>query len=305
MAAARAFGSWRRTRSQAGWALALSLSCLCRAGAAESDVSAAPSFSASADLRNAAFHVAGVPSAIAHGPPGLDLRRPLELVVFLHGYSCCVPVLMARGEGECRPGYPPAEGWDLGGLHDAAGTHSVLIVPQLAFMRRDGSPGAFAEPGVFRAFLEELLSGPLAAPLGRARKLREIAGVHLVAHSGGYHALLAILERGGLRDLVKSVVLLDALYGETPRFADYIEAHPGLRFVSIALAQGTPKRENAQLLKQLRQSLGRQRVASAEAEGLAQAIAEHPIVIATGTPPHKRMPQTHLSQVLRALLPPR
>jgi hypothetical protein len=287
-----------------GWAAGLVGLCLGWSGLARSDP-AANGFTVPAELQHAAFHVAGVPSVIAHAPAGLDPARPLELVVFLHGYSCCVPVLMAQGESRCRPGAPPSEGWNLGAIHDAAGTQSLFVVPQLAFLQRNGDPGAFARPGEFRAFLEELLARPLAAPLGRARKLREIAGLHLVAHSGGYQALLAILERGGVQDLVKSVVLLDALYGETPRFAAYVEAHPGVHFVSIALAQGNPQRENAQLLRRLRRTIGAPRIASADASGLVQAIAEHPIVIATGTPPHRLLPATHLAEVLRALLPSR
>jgi hypothetical protein len=240
-----------------------------------------------------------------HAPPGFDAQRPLSLVVFLHGYSGCVPVLMGRGECRCRPQDPPHEGWDLGRYHDAAHTNTLFVVPQLALMQRNGQPGTFAQPGAFRAFLDELLAGPISELLGNTRSWKDLASLHLVAHSAGYQTALAILEHGGVTERIKSVVLLDALYGETPRFARYIEAHAGqgLRFVSIALERGTPQRENLLLLRRLRRTLGRDRVATAEAADLAPSVAAHAIVIATGTPPHRLLPATHLAAVLRALGP--
>jgi hypothetical protein len=98
-------------------------------------------------------------------------------------------------------------------------------------------------------------------------------------------------------------VLFDALYGETDRFADDLEAHlaDGFHFVSIALAHGIPARENALLLRRLRDDLGPERVVTSDAAHLSEAIARHPIVIAEGRPPHRLVPATHLSEVLRSL----
>ncbi|HEX4355262.1 MAG TPA: hypothetical protein VHZ95_20165 [Polyangiales bacterium] len=253
-------------------------------------------------LEHAAYHTRGVPSAIVHAAPGFKADRPLHLVVYLHGYNGCTPVLMGQGDVHCRANEPPREGWDLGRYHDAAHENTLFIVPQLALNARDGRPGAFGEPGGFRAFLEELLAGPLKGPLGRPHRIEDIASIHLVAHSGGYQAAIAILEQGGVRDLIRSLVLFDALYGETDRFAADLEAHAdGFHFISIALANGIPARENALLLHRLRDELGPDRVVTSDAAHLADAIAQHPIVIAEGTPPHRLVPATHLAEVLRSL----
>jgi hypothetical protein len=270
---------------------------------AEPSSADAHGFTFAAQLVHAAYHVAGVPSVIVHAPPHFDAHTPLHLVVFLHGYSGCIPVLMGQGELPCRSGELPQPGWDLGAQHDAADTNTLFVVPQLAFMQRNGRPGAFAQPGGFRAFLEELLSGPLAARLSGPHTLADVASVDLIAHSAGYTTALAILEHGGLGKLIQSVVLLDALYGETPRFARYIETHAaaGLRFVSIALPNGRPELENRALLQRLQRSLGHARVASAAAAEIAAAIAEHAIVIAEGVPPHRLVPAHHMAEVLRAL----
>jgi hypothetical protein len=290
-----------------GSVLALLLASFVLASGARAEPSSTfpAGFSVAAELQHAAFHVPGVPSVILHAPPGFDARGRLHLVVFLHGYSGCVPVLMGRGESRCRPQDAPREGWDLGSYHDAAHTNTLFIVPQLALMRRDGRPGTFAQRDGFRGFLEELLAGPISQQLGAARTLADVASLHLVAHSAGYQTALAIVERGGVTSLVKSLVLLDALYGETPRFARYVGAHAaaGLHFVSIALERGIPRRENESLLRRLRRSLGKDAVVSVAAADLAQAVEQHAIVIGVGTPPHRLLPATHLAEILHALHP--
>ena len=258
----------------------------------------------SARLQHAAYRIPGAPSVIVHAPKGFDPHAPLSLVVFLHGYSGCVSVLMGRGETRCKPGEPAREGWDLGRFHDAAGTGSLFIVPQLAYRKRDGRPGAFARPGEFRAFLEELLAGPLSELLGGPRRLTDVARIELLAHSAGYQTALAILEVGGLpARLVHGVVLFDALYGETDRFERYVLANAGrgLCFVSISLAHGIPERESRALVQRLQRRLGKARVITTDAAGIADAIARQPIVFAQGKPPHRLVPATHMAEVLEAL----
>ena len=286
---------------------ALQALALCAAVSCVATLRAQPGAAAdvAAVLEHAAYRVPGAPSVIVHAPPGFDARAPLQLVVFLHGYNGCVSVLMGRGDARCKPGDAVGEGWDLGRYHDAARTNSLFVVPQLAYLKRNGRPGAFGRPGGFRAFLEELLQGPLAPLLGGPRRLADVARVDLVAHSAGYQTALAIMEQGGLPPrLLRSVVLFDALYAETPRYARYVESHAaeGLRFVSISLAHGTPERESRVLAARLQRSLGKARVITTDAAGIAQAIARHPIVFARGTPPHRLVPATHLAEVLAALL---
>jgi hypothetical protein len=290
-------GSWFSAAGRTAGLIALV--ALSLAGRAQAH--AADGFTLEAVLPSAAYVVPGAPSVVVHTANNFDPRAPLHLVVFLHGYNGCARVLMSPGSLPCRAGAPEEPGWDLAAAHDAAGVNSIFIIPQLAFRRRDGRPGAFERPAVFRAFLEELLAGPLAARLGPHR-IADIAGIDLVAHSAGYQTALAILEHGGVADRIKSVVLLDALYGETPRFAHYVETHiaAGLRFVSISIGHGATERENRALYEQLRRSFG-DRVGNADAASLVASIANHPIVIGTGTPPHRLVPTHHLAEILRAL----
>src|SRR4051794_26177389 len=164
-----------------GWQLSAAVTCLLLSAA---PLGAEPAgISRASVLKTAAFRTPGAPSVIVHAPPGWNPRPPLHLVVFLHGYNGCVNVLMAEGPSQCKPGAPMRDGWDLGPQHDAAGTNSLFVVPQLAFAQRNGDPGAFAAVGGFRAFLEELLRDGLGKQLGGPRRFKDIASLTLVAHS--------------------------------------------------------------------------------------------------------------------------
>jgi hypothetical protein len=270
---------------------------------AQAQPPSAAGFEIAAQLEHAAYDNKGVPSVIVHAPAGFDARQPLQLVVFLHGLRSCVSVLMAQGSAHCGPGTPESEGWDLGRFHDQAHTNTLFVVPQLAYMKHDGRPGKFARPGGFRDFLEELLRGPLASALGGMHTLADVSRIDLVAHSAGYQTALAILEHGGIdASRIRSVVLLDALYNGTDRFAKYVEAHrSALQFVVISLPNGTPARESVVLERRLRRSLGAERVTSVDPNGIGEAIARYPIVFAQGKPPHRLVPASHLSEVLSAL----
>ncbi|HEX7480324.1 MAG TPA: hypothetical protein VF331_21165 [Polyangiales bacterium] len=266
-----------------------------------------PGFEVAADVSAAAYRIPGVPSVIVHAPSGFDPSGPLHLVVYLHGYSGCVPVLMGKSESRCRPGDAPRAGWDLGAAHDAAGTNTLFIVPQLAFMKRSGRPGAFDRPGVFRQFLCELLSQTLASQLGGPRSLQDVASLTLVAHSAGYQAALAILQRGQVQALVRNVVLFDALYGATDDYARFALEHiaDGLHLVALHLPGGRPEREDLRLHRRLARKLGSARVALTDTAGLDVALAEHAIVVASAMPPHWQVPWHYLAQVLAGLPLPR
>lgn len=259
-------------------------------------------FTLSAELEHAAFRQKGVPSVGVHAGPAFDPRAPLHLVVFLHGYNGCVSVLMAAGKARCAPRMAQREGWDLGRLHAAAGTRSLLIVPQLGFANRDSRPGAFGKPNGFRAFLEELLSETLAERLGGARRIKDVASLTLIAHSAGYQAALAIAERGGVRGWLRAIVLLDALYADTERYARLLESPSArsLRFVSLYLQRGTPRRENERLYRRLRRVFG-SAVADVDTEDLERGVNQYRIVFGLGRPPHARLPEHHLPELERAL----
>lgn len=263
---------------------------------------AADGFTLAANVRAAAYQMLGAPGVIVHAPPGFDARGKLHLVVYLHGYTGCVSVLMGHGPSHCIAGDAAQLGWDLGARHDAAGTNTLFIVPQLAFMKRNGQPGAFGQPAVFREFLRELLAETLAGKLGGPRSLSDVASITLLAHSAGYETALALLERGGIDELLRNVVLFDALYAGTARYARFIETHVdrGLHFLAIHLG-GRPAREDRLLHRRLLRKLGASRVTRSNSAGIERALGTHAVVIASGTGKHREVPANYMATVLRAL----
>jgi pimeloyl-ACP methyl ester carboxylesterase len=67
----------------------------------------------------------------------------------------------------------------------------------------------------------------------------------LVAYSGGYLPAAWCAAKGGLRDRVRGVILLDALYGEVDKFASWIARDRSAFFVSTYL--GSTEDKNAEL----------------------------------------------------------
>jgi hypothetical protein len=261
---------------------------------------------------HAAYAVENAPSALVHAPARFDPAPPLHLVVFLHGLMGCAEVLMNPGRLACQPGGQPYDGWDLARAHDAADRNTLLIIPQLAFMRRDGRPGCFGKKGCFRAFLAELLD---ALPRGRLpgrRTLNDVASIALVAHSAGYRTALAITKQGEVAALVRDVVLLDALYGEVEGFLSWIAAgnNAAAHLVSLHIGRGAPARNSAWLLRATRRKVGADRVTElderSDGPDFRPALRDDRVIVARVKGPHKLVPETYLTGLLKALeLPPK
>lgn len=170
-------------------------------------------------------------------PRGFDPRRSFAIVVYLHGNEAAL-------EREVRDRQRVPQQLARSGIN------GVLLVPQFAVNALDSSAGHFWERGHFARYLAEA-SGRLAALAGDP-KLREAfaaAPVILVAYSGGYLPAAFALERGRAGERISGVVLLDALYAEMPRFADFVAAHPQAFFFSAASA--STRAENATLQRLL------------------------------------------------------
>ena len=123
-----------------------------------------------------------------------------------------------------------------------SGLNAVLVAPQFAVNALDSSAGRFWEPAVFPQFLVEATER-LTELYGdeRARGAFHNAPVVLVAYSGGYYPVAFILHAGRVDDRVRGVILLDGLYGEVDKFADWLARRPPAFFVS---AHGKAARED-------------------------------------------------------------
>jgi hypothetical protein len=178
-------------------------------------------------------------------------------------------------------------------------------VAQLAFLKRTGKPGCFAETGCFRAFLDEALAALPASHMTRRNGLKDVASITLVAHSAGYEAALAILEHGDVDALIRDVVLFDALYGEEHRYLAWFANHPHARLVSLHMRGGRPAKNSATLLRAARRRLGATAAHKLDGQvdepGFSEALLPLRIVTARVDGAHRELPTLHMTAVLRAL----
>ena len=249
-------------------------------------------------LESAAYDEPGAPSVVVHAPPAFDPARPLRLVVFLHGWSGCARVLVRAGSIACKDGDRAREGWDLAGRFDEAGTDALFVVPQLAFLTRDGNPGRFLERGRFRRFVEELLTA-LASQLGPGKALADVESVTLLAHSAGFETALAILARGEIE--VRNVVLFDALYAGVEPFGEWALARDDRRLVSLYTGSGRTARQSRRLALRVQAHLSEPAVAFDRDGPLPSLVRDARIVIARSPAPHGEVPARHIGELASPL----
>jgi hypothetical protein len=153
-------------------------------------------------------------------PQGFDVRRAGVIVVFLHGNRATLERDVSQRQ---RVAAQIAE----------ANINAVLVAPQLALDANDSSAGLFWERFGFARFLGEA-GEHLAKMRGdpRTRQTFATLPVVIVAYSGGFLPAAWALHEGGAGKRVIGVVLLDALYGEVDKYADWIARQRSGFFVS-------------------------------------------------------------------------
>lgn len=258
-------------------------------------------FTRELQLKHGAFSPPGVPNAVVHAGPAFEPTGPIDVLIFLHGFRGCARAQVASSPRPCGAA-EAVPGRHLGDIHRDAGTNTLLVVPQLKLMQRDGSPGRFARRGGFTAFLDELLNEGLSQQLGPRARAR-VRTVALLAHSAGYRAALAILESGDEAHLVRDVVLLDALYGGAPRFAAWLLDGERRRLISLHAGRGKTARFSQVLARRLeRQHL--ERIRLSDPPLLPAQNRPFRWAVEQVTTPHALFPQAHLVGLLQLLFPP-
>ncbi|HEY3414875.1 MAG TPA: hypothetical protein VGM51_17725 [Armatimonadota bacterium] len=150
-------------------------------------------------------------------PAGLKPGEATDFVVHFHGHMNHVSQVF--------------EEYNLRKEFVQSGMNAILLVPQGPKDATDSGDGHLElDAGGFEALLREV-----AAYLHGAGKLttEKIGRVTLTAHSGGYNVTSAILQRGGLADNIRDVVLFDASYGNLEGFAEWAKRGHGRRLISL------------------------------------------------------------------------
>jgi hypothetical protein len=158
-------------------------------------------------------------------PTTFDVAKPGVIIVYFHGN-------LATLERDVKGRqHVPRQVLD-------SGLNAVLVAPQLAVNALDSSAGHFWETGFFARFLDEAathLNEMSGIPAGTFKSLPVV----IVAYSGGYLPAIFAAERGGIGDRLRGIILLDALFGEADRYADWIGANNAKTFFFSAYSRAS------------------------------------------------------------------
>lgn len=188
----------------------------------------APAVTKLLELPDQPFPGSGFPGALVHTPAGLPSGGPVDLVVYVRGWSSCVAVVAGDAPDACRPGGPTHQPSGIVAQFDASGDRGVLLLPELEVEAASGAPGQLASPAHLTAFVAQALG---AVGVDPAR----VARAFLLAHSGGYAAVAAMLRTGVLP--VVGIGMLDALYGNVADFRAF--AQRGGRLMVVTATSDT------------------------------------------------------------------
>jgi hypothetical protein len=130
------------------------------------------------------------------------LTAPFATVTHLHGFYATVSeTIQSKNLAELIP---------------ASGRNAVFIVPQGPDYAASGDFGKLMDSGGHEALVRDSLA---VAYRDGFVSIPDDDGVLLTSHSGGYRAVAAIIEHGGLP--VDEVHLYDSLYGEVATYEDF------------------------------------------------------------------------------------
>lgn len=164
-------------------------------------------------------------------PKGFHASSSVDLVLYFHGWGNSIDSAFRR--------------FNVVEQFSASGKNAILIAAEAALNSPDGAGGKFEDTDGFKRFVVEALT-----VLKKEHKIPSHAGVGriiIAGHSGAYRVMSFMLLRGGLTAHMKEVYLFDALYGQTEKFAHWLDHERG-RFVDIYTDSGGTKGESENLM---------------------------------------------------------
>jgi hypothetical protein len=166
-------------------------------------------------------------------PKGFKQGKSTNFVVYFHGWRNNIDSSFAQ--------------FKIAEQFAGSRINAILIHPEGAKNAPDSFGGKFEETNGFKRFLADILQF-----LAEKKKIRtkNIGSIILAGHSGAYRVMSFILLRGGLTPSIKEIYLFDALYGQTEKFAYWIDHSKG-RLIDIYTEDGGTKQESQSLMDDL------------------------------------------------------
>ncbi|MBL7991651.1 MAG: hypothetical protein JNN25_09460 [Candidatus Kapabacteria bacterium] len=167
-------------------------------------------------------------------PKNFHAVKTLDVVVYLHGWNNCIDTAN--------------EQFRLAEQFSESRRNAVLVFPEGPRFAPDSFGGKLEDSCGLQRLLSETLE-----TLRRTKNIKaRLGNMILAGHSGAYRGMAYMLLRGGVS--VREVWLFDALYGQTEKFAHWLETDCKRlrgRFVNIYTDAGGTKAETEKLMEDL------------------------------------------------------
>lgn len=138
-----------------------------------------------------------LPDALIRLPRNFDPSKPINLVVYNHGYRDSIRTALVNAE--------------LGRQLDLAPPNTVLVLPE--WQKYAGASNAvdgdFGNQNQFKNMLQEIFD---KTPELKGKTLNDVKNIDVISHSGGDKALVSIVNNNGLGGKITSLTLLDSTY---------------------------------------------------------------------------------------------
>lgn len=153
-------------------------------------------------------------------PKNLDVKKPVDLVFWFHGWRNNVDTAAIR--------------YELIKQFIASKRNAVLVLAETARNAPDSYGGKLENDGVFKALVTDVLNGLKAK---RLIPQNSVPGhILLGGHSGAYRVMARMVQNGQMP--VDEVMLFDALYAETDKFIGWLKADKQHRFINLYTDHG-------------------------------------------------------------------
>lgn len=123
--------------------------------------------------------------------------------------------------------------------------NAIFVFPEGPKNAPDSYGGKLEGKDAFKKMMNDVLM-----ELVNSKKIKstEVGDIILAGHSGAYRVMAYILMHGGLTENISDVILFDALYAQTEKFAFWINNFNG-RFINIYTDDGGTKSDSEDLMQ--------------------------------------------------------
>jgi hypothetical protein len=172
-------------------------------------------------------------------PKNLDIKKPLELVIWFHGWNNNI---------DSANGY-----FGLTEQFRSANRNAIIVFPEGPKNAPDSYGGKLERPEMFALFINDLLNKLEAAKIVPKKKQLTIkdCSISLAGHSGAYRVISKIIQYNKIDELL----LFDAMYGGNDAYLKWISESKQHRFIQIYTKDGGTFENTNLIMQQLKDSL--------------------------------------------------